>query len=174
MNKSQRGLVQVYTGPGKGKTTAALGLAIRAVGHGLNPILIRFAERDFDFGEHHFVSDYHPFEIVRLNKGRGAAQSKEEFGRVARQTLAYAEQVLSKGDHDVVILDDIFVAIDSELIDIKDLMHLIDIKPPWVELVLTGPSAPQEVIKRADLVTQMLLIKHPFYEGIGPRKGIDY
>jgi len=136
--------------------------------------VIRFAERDFDYGEHHFVSNYHPFEIVRLNRGKGATQSKEELSSIAQQTLAYAEQVLAKGDHDVVILDDIFVTIDTDLIDIKDLMRLIDIKPPWVELVLTGPSAPGEVVKRADLVTQMLLIKHPFYEGIGPRKGIDY
>ena len=144
------------------------------MGHGLKPIVIRFAERNFDYGEHFFVSDYHPFDIVRLAEIKGTNQSKEELSSVAQQTLSYAGQVLSQGDHDVVILDDVFVAINIGLIDIENLMSLIDIKPPWVELVLTGPSAPKEIMKRADLVTQMLLIKHPFYQGIGPRKGIDY
>lgn len=173
-NRSRKGLVQVYTGPGKGKTTSALGLALRATGHGLKAIMIRFTRRDFQYGEHFFVSNYQPFEIVQLNWGNSTEQSKEELYLAVQEAFAHAERVLRRGSHDVVILDDIFNAIDMELLNVEHVMRLMRIKPPWLELVLTGRSAPREVQKQADLVTQMLLIKHPFSEGIGPREGIDY
>lgn len=174
VDKSHRGLVQVYTGPGKGKTTAALGLALRAAGHDFRVVMIRFFERDFSYGEHLFVSKYQPFEIVRLNQRKSATLSREERRSVAQQTLAFAEGVLLEGNHNLVILDDIFDAVEMEAISVEDIVRLITVRPQWVELVLTGRSAPREIMKRADLVTEMLMIKHPFYEGTGPRKGIDY
>jgi len=173
-NTSQRSLVQVYTGEGKGKTTAALGLALRAVGHGLKVIMIQFVKRDLNWGEHLFIDKYHPFEIVQLNQGDMLYQTKEELRSLARQTLACAEEVLFEGHHHVVILDEIFTAIDAGLLEISDVTNLIDMKPHWVELVLTGQRAPREIQKRADLVTEMLMIKHPFADGIRPREGIDY
>ena len=173
-NRSRRGLVQVYTGPGKGKTTAALGLALRATGHGLKVTMIQFAGCDFDYGEVLFVSNYQPFEIVQLNGGKSTGQSRDKLYLAVQDAFAEAERVLIEGSRDVVILDDIFVATARGLLDVEHVMHLMRIKPPWLELILTGLSAPAKVQKQADLVTQMLMIKHPFYDGIGPRQGIDY
>lgn len=170
----QRGFVRVYVGPGKGKTTAALGLAMRAVGQGLEAIMVRFVERGFDYGEDLFVQSYPCFQIIGFNKGKRPNQSKEELRSVAEETLAYAERVLTEGNYHVVILDDIFVAIEMGLLSVKDVLNLINIKRPWIELILTGRSAPIEVMKQAHQVTQMLLIKHPFLSGMGVRKGIDY
>lgn len=175
VDRSHKGLVQVYTGPGKGKTTAAVGLALRAAGHGLRGIMIKFLERDFPYGENAFVSSFHPFEIVSLNHGRNQSLlSLEERRDAAQRSLSYAEGVLIRGNYNVVILDDIFNEVDLGVLNVGDIMHLIILKPEWVELILTGSVAPPEVQKRADVVTQMLMIKHPFYDGIGPRKGIDY
>jgi len=173
-NGAQRGLIEVYTGPGKGKTTAALGLALRATGHGLRAIMIRFSRCDFQYGEDIFVSNCQPFEIVQLKEKGNAGQSRAELYSAVQEAFAYAERVLIEGSHDVLILDDIFGAIDMALLNVEHVMHLIRIKPPWLELILTGLSAPREVQKQADLVTQMLMIKHPFYQGIEPREGIDY
>jgi len=173
-NTFQVGLVQVYTGEGKGKTTAALGLALRAVGHGLKVIMIQFPKRDLNWGEHLFIDKYHPFEIVQLNNRNIIHQPNGELRSLAQQTLAYAGEMLFEGHHHVVILDEILTAIDARLLEISDVMNLINMKPDWVELVLTGRSAPREIQKRADLVTEMLMIKHPFAEGIKPRQGIDY
>ena len=175
VDKSHKGLVQVYTGRGKGKTTAALGLALRAVGHGLKVIMIKFLERDFPYGESAFVSQFQPFEIVCLNHGgKQALSTTGERQFAAHEALAYAEQVVAVGNYNVVILDDILNEVEHGLLSVDDVMSLIALKPEWVELILTGVAAPREVMKRADVVTQMLMIKHPFYNGIGPRKGIDY
>lgn len=175
VDKSHKGLVQVYTGPGKGKTTAALGLALRATGHGLKVIFIKFLERDFPYGENAFVSRFQPFEIVRMSQGKNQPLlSLEERRSAAQQALSYAERVVTEGNHNVVILDDIFNEVDLGVLSVDDLMRLIALKPQWVELILTGPVAPREVMKQANLVTQMIMIKHPFYDNVGPRKGIDY
>ena len=168
----EKGLVQVYTGDAKGKTTAALGLAMRAVGRGLKVIMIQFLKGD-ESGEHLFVSQYHPFEIVQVNKGNCFKQSNGELRRVVAETMARAREVVMGGEYDVVILDEIFVASGKELLDVEDILGLIEKKPSSVELVLTGRNAPAEVVKKADLVTEMLMIKHPFTQGVGQRLGIE-
>jgi len=168
------GLIHVYTGDGKGKTTAALGLALRASGHGLKVIFIQFVKGDRDCGEHLFVACYHPFEIVQLATGDSFTKPLEELRSEAEQTLAYAEEALLSGSYDVVILDEIFVATSKGLITTHQVLTLIDKKPDSVELVLTGRGAPREVMMRADYVTEMLMIKHPFVDGIAARKGIEY
>jgi cob(I)alamin adenosyltransferase len=173
VEKDSKGLVHVYTGDGKGKTTAALGLAMRAVGQGMKVTFIQFLKGQ-PCGEHFFASQYKPFDIIQISVGDSFGKSKEQLGREAQQTLAYAEQEILSGNYDLVILDEIFVAIDQSLITVKQVLDVLDAKPSSVELVLTGRKAPPEIVQRADLVTEMLMIKHPFTEGTSARRGIEY
>lgn len=171
---AKRGLIQVYTGEGKGKTTAALGLAMRAVGQGMKVIFIQFVKGDPNCGEHFFASKYHPFDIVQLAVGDSFDKAKEQLSADAQRTLAYAEEAIVRGGYDMVILDEIFIAVKQGSITTKQVLDLIDKKPESLELVLTGRYVLREVVQRADLVTEMLLIKHPFTEGIRARPGIEY
>ena len=169
-----KGLVQVYTGEGKGKTTAALGLALRAVGQGMKVVIIQFIKGDTGCGEHLFAQKHRPFDIVCLNKGDSFRQTPAELRPVTEKTLAFAEETLKKGEYDMVILDEIFIALSKGLITTPRIVALMDKKPAKVELVLTGRGAPREVIERADLVTEMVAVKHPFTRGIRARRGIEY
>ncbi|MCJ7515928.1 MAG: cob(I)yrinic acid a,c-diamide adenosyltransferase [Dehalococcoidia bacterium] len=168
-----KGLVHVYTGDGKGKTTAALGLAMRAAGQGMKVAFIQFLKGE-PCGEHLFVKQYRPFEIVQISIGDSFKKSKEQLRQEARQTLAYAKQEILSKKYDLVVLDEIFVAISQGLITVKQVQELLDSKPASVELVLTGRNAPPEIAQRADLVTEMLMIKHPFTQGTSARRGIEY
>jgi cob(I)alamin adenosyltransferase len=168
-----KGLVHVYTGDGKGKTTAALGLAMRAAGQGMKVAFIQFLKGE-PCGEHFFTKQYNPFEIVQISIGDSFKKSKGQLSQEAKQTLAYAEREILSGKYDLVVLDEIFVAISQDLITVKQVLELLDSKPASVELVLTGRNAPTEIAQRADLVTEMLMIKHPFTRGTGARRGIEY
>jgi len=168
-----RGYIQVYTGEGKGKTTAALGLALRAAGRGMRVAVIQFLKGETS-GEQLFATRYHPFEIIQLNKGNCFRQTLDELRPITEQTLSLAEEKLTKGDYDIIVLDEIFTALNKELITTAQVIDLLDKKPENVELVLTGRKAPREVIERADLVTEMAAVKHPFSEGVKGRKGIEY
>ncbi len=169
-----RGLVQVYTGDGKGKTPAALGLALRAAGENLRVIIIQFIKGDRTCGEHVFAEKYHPFEIVQPNAGNSFTQTLDELRPITGQTLSLAEETLTRGDYDVVILDEIFIALGKKLITTSQVLDLISKKPDKVELILTGRGAPREIIQRADLVTEMIAVKHPYDRGITARRGIEY
>jgi len=173
VEKNGKGLVHVYTGDGKGKTTAALGLAMRAVGQGMKVAFIQFVKGE-PCGEHLFVKQYRPFEIVQISIGDSFRKSKEQLGQEAQQTLAYATQEILSKKYDLVVLDEIFAAISQGLITVKQVQELLDSKPASVELVLTGRNAPSEIAQRADLVTEMLMIKHPFTDGTTARRGIEY
>lgn len=168
-----RGLVHVYTGDGKGKTTAALGLALRAVGQGMKVIIIQFIKGDCICGEHLSAARYHLFEIVQLNTGNSFTQNLEELRSTTEQTLALAEKIVLGGDYDVVILDEIFVAISKGLVSTEQTLSLMSMKPGPMELILTGRGAPKEIIEQADLVTEMVTVKHPFTKGVMARKGIE-
>ncbi len=169
-----RGLTQVYTGDGKGKTTAALGLALRAAGAGLKVVFIQFIKGDADCGEHHFATRYTAFEIIQPNTGNGLRQTDAELAPVTRETLDLARHKLTSGEYDLVVLDEIMIALRRELISTAELLDLIQARPPQVELVLTGRGAPPEVTSAADLVTEMRMLKHPYTSGITARRGIEY
>lgn len=177
MNKPaepRKGLIQIYTGDGKGKTTAALGQAMRAAGQGLKVIMVQFVKGDPNSGEHLFLKKYPSFEIVQPNKGNCFAQPREELKAAVDKARELANKYLTDGNYDVVILDEIFVAVNMGLMSVGELSELIDKKPEKTELVLTGRNAPPEIVRRADLVTEMLMIKHPYIDGVEARRGIEY
>ena len=169
-----KGYLQVYTGDGKGKTTAALGLSLRAAGAGLKVYIAQFLKQ----------GDYS--EIKALKRFSGAIVL-EQFGlgqfvkgqptqaemNAARDGLEKARQVLSSGDYDVVILEEANVAAAIGLFSVKDLMDTIQQKPDHVELVITGRGAAPEVIEKADLVTEMKAVKHYYDKGVQARRGIE-
>lgn len=171
--KRRKGLIQIYTGDGKGKTTAALGLAIRATGHGMKVGIVQFLKGE-PCGEHFFVSRYHSFDIVQISDGDGFTKPRERLSVEVQQTLAYAEEQMLNGRYDLLILDEIFIAIHKGLISTKQVLGILEKKPEPVELVLTGRYAPLAIAQRADLITNMRMIKHPFEKGVNARVGIEY
>jgi cob(I)alamin adenosyltransferase len=171
--KTNTGLIQVYTGDGKGKTTAALGLAVRASGQGMRVCFIQFLKGE-PGGEHMFVSRYHPFDIVQTGIGSSFTKSKEELNKDAQQTLSFAEEKVLSDMYDLIILDEILVAVHKGLISTEQVLDLLDKKPDTMEIVLTGRYEVPEILQRADLVTEMRMIKHPFKQGIRARPGIEY
>ena len=173
VEKDFQGIIQIYTGDGKGKTTAALGLATRAAGHGMKVIFIQFLKGE-EGGEHFFSRDFRPFQIVQFGKGDIFRKSDTELAEESKQAYQYAEKALVDGKYDMVILDEIFIAHWRGLLSLQQIIDLMEKKPAGVESVMTGRKAPAEIIKRADLVTEMLMIKHPFTEGVDQRKGIEY
>ncbi|MFC1951204.1 cob(I)yrinic acid a,c-diamide adenosyltransferase [Chloroflexota bacterium] len=173
-NAETKGLVQVYTGNGKGKTTAALGLALRVSGQGMKVTMIQFLKGGEPAGEHLFTANYPSFEIVRLNENSCFTQNNEELKKTAADTLAFAAKTLAENKYDIVILDEVLMAVKNGHLTSAQVLKLIDIKPEATGLVLTGRGATEDVIARADLVTEMALVKHPFERGIPARKGIEY
>lgn len=176
MKKPRQGLVQVYTGDGKGKTTAALGLAFRASGHGLKTYIIQFMKGEIYYGELG-AAERLPENITIKQMGRPDFVDKKNPARIdiemAEEALKLAKDVITGGKYEIVVLDEINVALDFGLIKLEDVMELIEDKPPEVELILTGRYAPAEIIERADLVTEMTEIKHPYNAGVEARIGIE-
>ena len=172
----ERGLIQVYTGNGKGKTTAALGIALRAVGHGLKVLVIQFMKGNINYGELETGKKLSPHLTIK-QMGRETFVSKTNPDpidiKMAQEGLALAEKTIKNGEFDIVILDEINVAVDYGLIPLSDLLQLIDSKPETVELILTGRNARSEIMDKADLVTEMVDRKHYYDKGIKARKGIE-
>ena len=170
------GLVQVYTGNGKGKTTAALGLAIRALGHGAKVHMVFFMKGEFPYGEREILSKLPglSFQVFGHEHLIDPNNVKEDEIEQAREALKASRLAIQSGKYDLVILDEVNVASAWKLIDVKDVLALISDKPPSVEVILTGRYADQRIIDKADLVTNMDEIKHPYRKGLEARKGIEY
>ncbi len=177
VNRKKRGLVMVYTGNGKGKTTAALGLTVRAVGHGFSVYLIQFMKGSDTYGEIVALRKYLPGVTVEqfgLETFVNKANPSPEDKALAARGLARAREVVTAGEHDLVILDEVNVAVDFNLIPFEDLMALIRTKPTHVDLVLTGRYARPELVRQADLVSEVLEIKHHYEAGVPAREGIEF
>jgi cob(I)alamin adenosyltransferase len=177
--KSDHGLVIVYTGDGKGKTTAALGMALRAVGRGWRVLMIQFGKGGWHYAELESSQRLAPeFEIIPMGLGfykiLDDAHTDDEHRRAAKNALAFTRDQMLSGEYDLLILDEINGALAAGLIALDDVLEILDAKPQALTLVLTGRYAPQELIDRADLVTEMREIKHPYQSGILAQKGIDY
>jgi len=172
--KGGLGLIQIYTGGGKGKTTAALGLAMRAAGHNFKIAIIHFM-KIWDYGEVKSLSklgiDLFRYGTAELIDPKNPSPIDLEQ---ANKALLKAEELIEKGHYDMLILDEIAVAVDFNLISLKRVVDLLDKKSDNLEMVLTGRNCPQELIERADLVSVIDEIKHPFQNGLKPRKGIEF
>lgn len=177
MTKS--GLTIVYTGKGKGKTTAALGIAIRAIGYSKKICMIQFIKGSWHYGEMNSSKRLEPeFEMIAIGKGFVGIiddkSSKEEHEEVAKEAIRTSKEKIQSGKYDIVILDEINYAINLGLISLNEVLDLIKSKPANLDLVLTGNYAKDQIIEEADLVTEMREIKHPFQKGIKAREGIDF
>ncbi|MEN6378636.1 MAG: cob(I)yrinic acid a,c-diamide adenosyltransferase [Methanofastidiosum sp.] len=171
-----KGLIEVYTGNGKGKSTAAFGLTLRASGRGLKSMIIQFMKQGNTYGEHFAIEKIENIEIVSFGKPKFVNfknPSKEDIDLV-NDAFEFSKKAINSGKYDIVILDEINIALHFKLLDIKKAIDLLKNKPENVEIVLTGRLAPQEIIELADLVSEIVEIKHPYQKGIGAREGIEY
>ena len=171
-----QGLVYVFTGDGKGKTSAALGIVLRALGHGLRVYIVFFMKGDYPYGERNILSQLPNVTVASFGHREFTDRTKikpEEIEQ-AKQALAAAREAMLSGDYELVVLDEVNVAIAWNLVALDEVIRLIKDKPQNVDLILTGRQADTKLIKLADLVTEMIKIKHPYDKGELARKGIDY
>jgi len=171
----KRGMIHLYTGNGKGKTTAALGLALRAAGWKKKTLIIQFMKGQ-KYGELEAVKALSPYitiEQMGLDTFVHIEGPTEIDCQMAQKGLARAREAMESGDIDILVLDEINVALYFRLLELSEVLELIDDKPSAMELVLTGRYAPHKLIERADLVTRMELVKHYFEQGVQARTGIE-
>ena len=173
------GLVIVYTGKGKGKTTAALGMALRATGYNHKICMIQFIKGSWHYGEMDSVEKLGSnFELIAVGKGFVGIiddkSPKEEHKKIAQEAVKISKERITSKKYDLIILDEINYAVNLDLIKTEDVIELINSKPENLNLVLTGNYAKPEIIEVADLVTEMKEVKHPFQLGIKAKKGIDF
>jgi cob(I)alamin adenosyltransferase len=176
---SNDGIVIVYTGNGKGKTTASLGVALRAIGHGLKVCMVQFIKGEWHYGELNTLKKLEPnFELIVAGKGFiGIIDDDHAFGehvRAAKTALDIVEQKMLLDSFDIIILDEINYAVHLGLVQLSEVMRLVKNRPKDLSLILTGNYACEEIILLADLVTEMKEIKHPYKKGIKAKKGIDF
>jgi cob(I)alamin adenosyltransferase len=175
-DRPRRGLVIVLTGNGKGKTTSAIGQALRALGHGYKVCMIQFM-KGRKYGEFLTAERYLPGFTIHLC-GLDSFVMRDNPAPVdvelATEGLKIARQAVLSGDYDMVIMDEINVAIDFKLLPLEDVLDMVANKPPGLDLILTGRNAPSELITRADTVSEIREIKHHYSAGIKDRAGIEY
>ncbi|MFN7088391.1 MAG: cob(I)yrinic acid a,c-diamide adenosyltransferase [Candidatus Paceibacteria bacterium] len=173
-------MIFIFTGSGKGKTTAALGQALRAIGNGKRVLVVQFIKsRDWETGEVKAAERLAPeLKMVQMGKGfvgiMGDTLPKEEHARAANEAFLYAKKELGSGNWDALVLDEINVALDLGLISLKEVIEFIKNIPQEKDLILTGRGAPEELYKYADYITEMTEIKHPFKKGIIGRRGSEW
>ncbi|HRI47869.1 MAG TPA: cob(I)yrinic acid a,c-diamide adenosyltransferase [Ignavibacteriaceae bacterium] len=175
--KIEKGFIQVYTGNGKGKSTAAIGQAIRAAGHGLRTLIVQFM-KEYPYGEVETLNKLSEFITIEQYCGDDFVLKKtlppqSELDKV-KKAFKRIESAFQHGEYDLVILDEICVSIYFKLVETSAVIELIQKKPEHIELIMTGRYCPQEIIEIADLVTEMKEVKHYYSEGVLARKGIEY
>ncbi|MGD1835185.1 MAG: cob(I)yrinic acid a,c-diamide adenosyltransferase [Nitrososphaeraceae archaeon] len=173
------GLIISYIGNGKGKTTAALGIVLRAVGHGQKALMIQFIKGKWFYGEMISSKKLEPnFELIVAGKGFvGILDDIYDFDihkKAALNTINIAKEKIISQKYDVVVLDEINYALKLNLITVDQILELIDHKPKKTTIVLTGNYLAKEIEKHSDIITQMIEIKHPYNNGIKAKQGIDY
>ena len=174
--KSKRGLVSIFTGNGKGKTTAMLGTIVRALGHDLRVYIVFFMKGDYPYGEYNTLSKLPNVDVANFGFRNFTDPSnvKPEEIEQAGMALSAAREAMLSGKYDLVALDEVNVALAMKLVKLEEVISLIKDKPQNVELILTGRYAEAEILELADLVTEMVKIKHPYDKGVPARKGIEY
>ena len=174
-----KGLLIVYTGNGKGKTTAALGMCVRAVGYGWKVRVIQFVKGSWKYGELKGIKRLEPnVELHTVGEGFvGIVDDTKEFEehrKAARKGVEFSIETLQSGEHQLVILDELNVAMQLGLVSDDDMSAILDARQEKQHLVITGRDAPDRLIEVADLVTEMIEIKHPYQQGLLAQKGIDW
>jgi len=169
-------MVQVFTGNGKGKTSAALGAVLRALGHGLRVYIVFFMKGKYPYGEFNTLSKLPNIDVASfgLRCFTDRANINPEEIEQAKLALSAAREAMLSGNYDLVVLDEVNVAVAWKLIKLDEVVRLIGDKPRDVELILTGRHADAKLIELADLVTEMVKLKHPYDKGVRARKGIEY
>ena len=175
----EKGLIIIYFGNGKGKTTASLGVALRAIGYNLNVCMIQFIKGEWDYGEIYSSNRLKPnFELVVAGKGFVGILDDDhdikEHIESAKIALTIAKEKINSLRYDTVILDEINYALKLKLIEEQEIISILETKPPSVNVILTGNYMTDQILSIADLVTEMKEVKHPFKKGIRAKKGIDF
>lgn len=176
--KDRRGLVLVHTGNGKGKTTAALGLAFRAMGYGMKVLMLQFLKGAWKPGEYRAAETFGPnFVIQPMGQGFlwiDAENEAERNQQLVRKAWDYGRQQVREGEWDMIIFDEINYAIGYGLIPVPEVVDMLRTKPPLLHVVLTGRNAKDEIVELADTVTEMRPIKHAYEKGTAAQKGIEF
>jgi len=172
----KQGLVQVYFGRGKGKTTAAIGQGVRATGHGFKVYMIQFMKGNYKYGEIEAIKNIPNFELKQFGSPDLIADPNEFDLEEGQKALDYAKEIVMSDEYDIVILDEVGVAISMNVIPVEPVLEIIKKKPEKLELILTGgPKMHPKIKELADLVTEMRMIKHYYSsQGITARYGIEY
>lgn len=176
----KKGLTIIFTGDGKGKTTASLGMALRASGQRKKVLIVQFIKNFKDYGELKFAKKFPSanIEIKSFGQGyvgiRGDKKPKEVHIEAAKNALEFAEEKIKSKKYFMVILDEVNVALTLKLLEVEEIVRLVRLKPKNLHLVLTGRNAPKKILQLADLVTEMKEIKHPFKKGILAQEGIEF
>ena len=170
-----RGRVIVFTGEGKGKTTAAFGAAIRASGHGLNVAIVQIIKGVWDYGEVKAIAMCGNIEVTRIGSGfTWLAEDPSEPRKLAREAWATAKEIALSGRHDLLVLDELNCAVAEGYVEVGEVLALLADRPSDLSVVITGRDAKPEIIEVADTATEMRCLKHAFYQGVPARKGIEY
>jgi cob(I)alamin adenosyltransferase len=174
MSATARGLLLVNTGNGKGKSTAAFGVALRAIGQGLSVSIIQFIKGKWKTGELESARRL-GLELIPMGKGfTWESKNLEEDKAMMREAWALASEKMLSGQYDLIILDEINYVLGYGYIAVAEVLRILQSRPPHVHVVLTGRNAPEEIMTLADCVTEMRDIKHPYRNGIPAQKGIDF
>jgi len=175
-SSGRKGLVEIFTGEGKGKTSAALGVILRALGHGFRVFIVHFMKGNFPYGEQRMLSDFPNVTLAVFGRLTFVdPRNPEEIDKEeARKALGAAREAMLSNNYDLVVLDEVNVASAWGLVPVDDVVKLIQERPEHVELILTGRYADKRLIELADLVTEMKVVKHPYDKGVAARAGLDY